>query len=65
MADAAGVAMKCMVERFLHEECGATAIEYALIASLVSMSIITALMLVAPQIEATYSFVHENIESVL
>ncbi len=34
--------MKCMLKKFLHDEDGATAIEYGLIAALIALAIIAA-----------------------
>ena len=43
------------IARFAKDESGATAIEYGLIAALVSVAIITALKLLATSLNATFS----------
>jgi pilus assembly protein Flp/PilA len=47
--------MKNFVSRFANDESGATAIEYGLIAAIVSVGIITALGLMSDQLEATFN----------
>jgi pilus assembly protein Flp/PilA len=47
--------MKSLVSRFLKDESGATAIEYGLIAGLVSVVIITVLGLVGTQLTAVFT----------
>ena len=44
-----------MLYRFLKDENGATAIEYGLIAALVSVVIIAGLSLLGPQLHATFT----------
>ncbi len=46
--------MKNVFARFVKEESGATAIEYGLIAALLSVAIITTLQLVGTSLDATY-----------
>jgi pilus assembly protein Flp/PilA len=46
--------MKAIVSRFAKDTSGATAIEYGLIAGLVSVVIITALTLLGPQLELIF-----------
>ena len=48
--------------RFLRDEEGATAIEYGLIAALVSVVIIGALTLLGGNLEATFNRIAENIK---
>ncbi len=43
-----------MIVRFLREETGATAIEYALIASLIAMAVIGSVMLLGEETAALY-----------
>jgi pilus assembly protein Flp/PilA len=47
--------MKTLINRFLKDESGATAIEYGLIAALLSVAIITALGGVKEQLNETYN----------
>lgn len=47
--------MKAALARFAKDTSGATAIEYGLIAGLVSVVIITALTLLGPQLEAIFT----------
>jgi pilus assembly protein Flp/PilA len=53
--------MKNMIKRFVKDESGATAIEYGLIAALLSVAVITALSAVSDQLTSTY----EKVESEL
>ncbi|MBV0893418.1 Flp family type IVb pilin [Paracoccus sp. Z118] len=46
--------MKNLFSRFSKNESGATAIEYGLIAALVAVVVVGALMLMGPQLEATF-----------
>ena len=46
--------MKACIKRFIKDESGATAIEYGLIAGLVSVVIITALTLLGPQLSEIF-----------
>lgn len=50
-----------MFSRFLKEENGATAIEYGLIASLVSIAIIAALSLLGPKLESVFGKVESSL----
>ena len=43
------------IVRFLREEEGATAIEYGLIAALVSVAIVAALLLLGPQLAGVFT----------
>ena len=47
--------MKAFFSRFSKDECGATAIEYGLIAGLVSVVIVTALVLLGPKLSAVFT----------
>jgi len=47
--------MKNFISRFANDESGATAIEYGLIAALVSVAIVTVLGTVGDQLTATFT----------
>jgi pilus assembly protein Flp/PilA len=47
--------MKNLVERFVRDESGATAIEYGLIAALISIGIVAAARGLGQQISATFN----------
>jgi pilus assembly protein Flp/PilA len=49
--------MKPILSRFLRDESGATAIEYGLIAALISVVIITAITAVGTQLTKTFTTV--------
>lgn len=49
------VSMTNLVSRFVRDESGATAIEYGLIAALVSIAIIVALQALGPQLATTFT----------
>ena len=51
-----------MIQRFINDEAGATAIEYGLIASLVSVVIIAALTLLGTSLEATFEAVSDELD---
>ncbi len=44
-----------LIKKFVKDESGATAIEYGLIAALVSVVIIAALQVIGPQLQATFT----------
>jgi pilus assembly protein Flp/PilA len=46
---------KRLVERFAGDERGATAIEYALIATCIFLAIVTSVGLIAPKLNATFT----------
>ena len=46
--------MNRFLVRFLKDESGATAIEYGLIAALISVSIIAGATLIGPELDATF-----------
>lgn len=50
-----------MIQNFWHDEAGATAIEYALIASIVSVGILAALMLLNERIVDLFSVIEEHV----
>lgn len=47
--------MKTIVSRFVRDESGATAIEYGLIAGLVSVVIVTALLALGPRLTGVFT----------
>lgn len=47
--------MKALITKFVKDESGATAIEYAIIAGLVSIAAIATIILVAPQLQAIWA----------
>jgi pilus assembly protein Flp/PilA len=49
--------MKNMIKRFAHDESGATAIEYGLIAAGISVAIITVVQSLGTQLKATFTTV--------
>lgn len=46
-----------IISRFVHDESGATAIEYGLIAALIAVVIITAVQLVGTNLQTTFTAV--------
>ena len=50
------------IKKFVANESGATAIEYALIASLVAVAIIAALNLMSTKLQATFNEVASNLK---
>jgi pilus assembly protein Flp/PilA len=50
-----GVVMHTIIRRFLHDESGATAIEYGLIAAGISIAIIAVVNGVGSKVSATFS----------
>ncbi len=53
--------MKILLARFLRDESGATAIEYGLIAGLISVVIISAVTRVGTKISADFSKISSNL----
>ena len=49
--------MKTLFSRFANDECGATAIEYGLIAALIAVVIITAVTTVGTNLQTTFNTV--------
>lgn len=47
--------MKYLLSKFVKDESGATAIEYGLIAGLVSVVIVTALIVLGPKLTAVFT----------
>jgi pilus assembly protein Flp/PilA len=61
--DKGGPSMRKILQRFLFDDSGATAIEYGLIAALVAVVIITGLTTLGTQLNASFSNVAANISS--
>jgi pilus assembly protein Flp/PilA len=60
---AAGAAsMKYVTNQFFADESGATAIEYALLAALIAVAIITAITVVGTQLQNTFNEVSSNLK---
>ncbi|KAA2234991.1 Flp family type IVb pilin [Salinarimonas soli] len=55
--------MKTLMNRFVKDESGATAIEYGLIASLIAVVIITALTTLGGNVSAVFQKVASNIKT--
>jgi len=53
--------MSKLLSNFLHDESGATAIEYGLIAALIAVVIITAITAVGTKISTTFTTVSSNL----
>ncbi len=53
-----------MLLRFLKDESGATAIEYALIASLIALGIIASLTLVGTELQAVFSDIATRFQNI-
>lgn len=49
------------IKRFVKDESGATAIEYGLIAALISVAIIAAVSLIGEQLNTTFSTIAGNL----
>lgn len=54
-------AVRKLIARFAKDESGATAIEYGLIAALVSVAAIVAMTLLGSELSATFDFVATNL----
>jgi pilus assembly protein Flp/PilA len=55
--------MSTLLDRFLDDEAGATAVEYGLIAALVSVAAIGALQAVGTSVAAVFSMVSSTLSS--
>ena len=55
--------MQSLIERFVEDQSGATAIEYGLIAALIAVGIIAAARGLGSQISATFNTVKTNMAS--
>ena len=53
--------MKALINKFINDEDGATAIEYGLIAALIAVAIITAVRAVGSELSNTFSTVASNL----
>jgi pilus assembly protein Flp/PilA len=53
--------MKSLVTRFLKDQTGATAIEYGLVAGIVSIAIVVALTLMAAPLESLYEKIRDGV----
>ncbi|MGE0108856.1 MAG: Flp family type IVb pilin [Bdellovibrionales bacterium] len=51
------------MRKFLTDESGATAIEYGLIASLISVAIVGVLALLGPKLSAVFTTVSDNLST--
>ena len=54
--------MKSLLNRFAHDESGATAIEYGLIAALVAVAIIGALSAMSTKLKSTFGLVTTSLK---
>jgi pilus assembly protein Flp/PilA len=50
-----------MLKRFLNDECGATAIEYGLIAGLIAVVIITAVTSIGTSLNAKFTLISNSL----
>ncbi|QEX15402.1 hypothetical protein FRZ44_06850 [Hypericibacter terrae] len=55
--------LKTTIQNFIHDESGATAIEYGLIAALVSVAAIVALQTLGGSLSSIFSVVSSNLAS--
>ncbi|MCB2111950.1 MAG: Flp family type IVb pilin [Parvularculaceae bacterium] len=55
--------MKALINKFIKDEDGATAIEYGLIAALIAVAIITAVRAVGGELSATFSDVESELKN--
>lgn len=53
--------MKNLIARFIKDDSGATAIEYGLIAALISVVMVSVLVTLGPTIRATFTDVQTNL----
>ena len=49
--------------RFMKEESGATAIEYGLIASLISVVIVTVLLALGPKLASVFQYINDSLKT--
>ena len=54
--------MNTLMNRFVNDESGATAIEYGLIASLIAVTIITAVSALGNKLQGTFNEVASNLK---
>ena len=57
--------MRRFIDRFLHDDSGATAIEYGLIASLIFVAIIAAIGAFTARTGAMYDYISETISTAI
>ena len=57
--------MRAISQRFLNDESGATAIEYALIAAFIALVIITAATSIGTELKATFTDVDDGFRLVM
>lgn len=55
--------MKKLFSKFMKDESGATAIEYGLIAALISVVMVAALTVLGPEIRSTFEEVQSGLEA--
>jgi pilus assembly protein Flp/PilA len=55
--------MKPVLSRFVSDEAGTTAIEYGLVACILSITLVAALILVGPELQALYGRIHDVVGS--
>ena len=55
--------LKTTIQNFIHDESGATAIEYGLIAALVSVAAIVALQTLGGSLSSIFTVVSSNLQS--
>jgi len=53
--------MKALINKFINDEDGATAIEYGLIAALIAVAIIAAVRAVGTQLQTTFNSVESGL----
>ncbi|MEJ0062280.1 MAG: Flp family type IVb pilin [Alphaproteobacteria bacterium] len=53
--------MNTLIKRFMHDEEGATAIEYGLIAALIAVAIVAVLLTLGPELSTTFTKVSGNL----
>jgi pilus assembly protein Flp/PilA len=53
--------MRHLLHRFIHQDDGATAIEYGLIAALIAVAIVAALLLLGPQLATVFGTVSTSL----
>ena len=54
--------MQNLIKRFINDESGATAIEYGLIAALISVVMVSVLVTLGPEIKSTFTDVQANLQ---
>jgi pilus assembly protein Flp/PilA len=54
--------MRPLIARFLHDERGATAIEYCLIASFIALAIVVTVQGIGPQLNTKFTSVNNSLK---